>query len=68
MTKLTTLRDAVREQLLNRPNDVTLKQVADESLLSFGWVQAFARLECKNPGVNTIETLKAYMDKKGWHV
>ncbi len=68
MTKITTLRDTVRDQLINRPDGLTLKQIAKETGLKFGWLQSFLRSECENPGVVSVETLHVYLIKKGGNV
>jgi transcriptional regulator with XRE-family HTH domain len=60
----TTLRDETRELLRNRPLTVTTKDVAKFLGVSCQWVNQFARGLIPNPGVNTIETLNAFLKQE----
>jgi hypothetical protein len=61
MTELTSLRDSTRQLLLDRPASLSTATIAKEIKVSTAWITAFARGAIDNPGVNTIETLNAYL-------
>jgi predicted transcriptional regulator len=63
MTELTTFRDITRQMLKNRPLSVSTAEIAKEINVSPAWVNAFAKGKIPNPGVNTVETLNAFLKK-----
>lgn len=61
MKEITSLRDATRELLINRPASISPAEVAKAIGVSTSWVNSFARGDISNPGVVTIETLNAFL-------
>ena len=61
MTEVTTLRDSTRQLLVDRPQSLSTAKIAEDIGVSAAWLNSFARGEIRNPGVNTIETLNAYL-------
>lgn len=58
------LRDITRSLYNERPKTVKAEEVAEHLGVSVSWLNTFARGEIENPGVMTIEALKAYLENK----
>lgn len=44
----------------------SIPQIARESGLNKHWLESFKKEVCKNPGVNTVEQLHAFLTGQDW--
>lgn len=65
---ITTLRDETRLLLICRDPSLTIAEIAKAIDSSPQWLNQFARGSIPNPGVNTVETLNAFLKSKGKNV
>lgn len=49
------------ELLHNRPRTMTYEYIAEQTGLTFWWIQYFAKQKDKDPGVNKVETLYVFL-------
>jgi len=61
MASETSWRDTTRNLLNKRPASLKIEQIAKDLGVSSAWLRMFARGEIDNPGVNTIQSLNAYL-------
>lgn len=64
MEQITVFRDETRSLLVKRPNDLSIRKIAEEIGKTPQWVNKFARGKEPNPGVVTIETLNAFLKQE----
>lgn len=55
------LHSKTRELLKNRPEDVTLKRIADDTKLNYNWLRSFSVNRIPNPGVEHVQKLHNYL-------
>jgi len=50
--------------LTSRNSLLSLKQIAEDTNLTFGWLNDFSRKRSKNPGITQVEHLYTYLKQK----
>jgi len=61
MNKRKSLRERTFELLRERPRNITLQQIADESGISFGWLGDFSAGRGKHISCDKVQTLYEYL-------
>ena len=62
--KIPTLSERARALLYNRPVHIGYKNIADETGLTYGWIQSFAKGEGKDYGANRVQKLYEFLTNK----
>lgn len=55
------LLDRTRELLIKRPRTVTLRRIADDTGLTFGFLHHLSSGRTRDPGVNDVQKLYEYL-------